>query len=162
MRVKRTVKNSSTLDFAGVITKPITPDQLEPSSNATTMSRTQAEFSPDFFRSLFRSGTGRGKGFLGVSIRAIEEGRSKLDQAVAAEDATAISETRHSIGPSLTQWGVVTLEGDLREIDPQSKAPVDGPGSGIQRVARLLETAGNRALNAGSFHQKGPSGPFLV
>ena len=81
------------------------------------MSRTQAEFNPDFFRSLFGESREDWRGFLGVSIRAIEETRDKLAAAVAAQDLKAISETRHSIGPSLTQWGVVTLEGDLRQLD---------------------------------------------
>lgn len=81
------------------------------------MSRTQAEFNPDFFRSLFGESREDWKGFLEVSIRAIEEARDKLAAAVAAQDLKAISETRHSIGPSLTQWGVVTLEGDLRQLD---------------------------------------------
>lgn len=86
------------------------------------MSKTQAEFSPDFFRSLFGAAPEEWKGFLEVSVRAMEEARSKLNQAMEAEDATALSETRHSIGPSLTQWGATSLESGLRELTPDQKA----------------------------------------
>lgn len=86
------------------------------------MSKTQAEFSPDFFRSLFGAAPEEWKGFLDVSVRAVEEARAKLETAMAAGDAVALSETRHSIGPSLTQWGATSLETGLRELTADQKA----------------------------------------
>ena len=86
------------------------------------MSKTQAEFSPDFFRSLFGAAPEEWKGFLDVSVRAVEEARAKLETAMAAGDAVALSETRHSIGPSLTQWGATSLEAGLRELTADQKA----------------------------------------
>ena len=86
------------------------------------MSKTQAEFSPDFFRSLFGAAPDEWKGFLEVSVRAVEEAQAKLDKAMEAGDAISLSETRHSIGPSLTQWGATSLESGLRGLTPAQVA----------------------------------------
>lgn len=87
------------------------------------MSSTRAEFSPDFFRSLFGASKTEWEDFLDVSIRAVEEAKDKLTAAVAGSDQQGLSEARHGIGPSLTQWGAVSLESSLRQLH------VDSPSS---------------------------------
>ena len=40
-----------------------------------------------------------------------------MARAISEGDMETVSKVRHAIGPSLTQWGAVTLEGTLRRLD---------------------------------------------
>ncbi len=86
------------------------------------MSTTRAEFSADFFRSLFGDSMEEWAGFLDVSIRAVEEAKAALAAAVEAGDAQGLSNARQGIGPSLTQWGATSLETSLRQLSVEDKA----------------------------------------
>ena len=54
--------------------------------------------------------------FVKVSIRTFAEGRVKLNEAVLHQNMKAFSDARHASGPSLQQWGALSLELSLREL----------------------------------------------
>jgi len=78
--------------------------------------KTETEFDPTYFRQLFGEDQATWTEFLSVSLKAFENAKAELNHATQAGDITSISKVRHSIGPSLTQWGAVSLEAALREL----------------------------------------------
>jgi hypothetical protein len=80
------------------------------------MSKTEAEFDAGYFKNLFGEATVEWHEFIAVSIRTFSEGRVKLNRAVSEKDMDAFSDSRHGIGPSLQQWGALSLERSLREL----------------------------------------------
>ena len=82
------------------------------------MSKIEAEFDARYFQNLFGESTQEWTEFVEVSIRTFSEGRVKLSQAVSNKDMDALSNARHAIGPSLQQWGALSLELSLRTLTP--------------------------------------------
>ncbi len=80
------------------------------------MSKTEAEFDARYFQNLFGESTEEWMEFVKVSIHTFAEGRAKLNEAVLHQNMKAFSDARHAIGPSLQQWGALSLELSLREL----------------------------------------------
>ena len=80
-------------------------------------SKTAAEFDDAYFRGLFGSDETSWTEFVSVSIHSFAEAKTNLGAAAHAGDMESVSKVRHAIGPSLTQWGAVTLESSLRRLD---------------------------------------------
>lgn len=78
---------------------------------------TATEFDAAFFRGLFGTDEANWTEFIGVSVKSFKEAREQMARAISAGDMDTVSKVRHAIGPSLTQWGAVTLEGTLRQLD---------------------------------------------
>ena len=78
---------------------------------------TATEFDAMFFRGLFGTDEASWTEFIGVSVNSFNEAREQMARAISAGDMDTVSKVRHAIGPSLTQWGAVTLEGTLRQLD---------------------------------------------
>ena len=78
---------------------------------------TATEFDATFFRGLFGTDEASWTEFIRVSITSFKEAREQMAEAIATGDMETISKVRHAIGPSLTQWGAVTLERTLRQLD---------------------------------------------
>ncbi len=75
-----------------------------------------SEFNPAYYRSIFGDDPENWAGFIEVTLRTYREGFSKLKQAAAEHDMSIISEVRHALGPSLHQWGAVSLEQALLSL----------------------------------------------
>ncbi len=82
--------------------------------------QTETEFNPTYFRQLFGEDQATWAAFLSVSLKAFQNAKAELKQATQAGDIGSISKIRHSIGPSLTQWGAISLEVTLRELTPST------------------------------------------
>ena len=78
--------------------------------------KTETEFNPTYFRQLFGEDQTTWAEFISVSLKAFQNAKAELNQATQAGDITSIAKVRHSIGPSLTQWGATSLETALREL----------------------------------------------
>ena len=78
--------------------------------------KTEPEFDPSYFRQLFGEDQATWAEFLSVSLKAFQNAKAELNQATQAGDIASIAKVRHSIGPSLTQWGATSLEAALREL----------------------------------------------
>ena len=85
-------------------------------------SKTAAEFDAAYFRQLFGSDDTSWAEFVSVSIHSFAEAKADLGDAATAGDMESASKVRHAIGPSLTQWGAVTLESSLRALDADNLA----------------------------------------
>jgi hypothetical protein len=85
-------------------------------------SKTAAEFDAAYFRQLFGSDDTSWAEFVSVSIHSFAEAKADLCSAAASGDMDSASKIRHAIGPSLTQWGAVTLESSLRALDADNLA----------------------------------------
>lgn len=83
----------------------------------TSMSKTETEFDPAYFKGLFGEASDDWKEFVAITIRTFESGQEKLTKAVSSGDMGTISDTRHALGPSLQQWGALSLEYALRTLD---------------------------------------------
>ena len=81
---------------------------------------TATEFDATFYRGLFGADEASWAEFISVSITSFKEAREQMAQAISTGDMETVSKVRHAIGPSLTQWGAVTLEGTLRQLDPSN------------------------------------------
>ncbi len=79
--------------------------------------KTAGEFNPDYFKAIFGDVPEDWSGFIAVTLRTYKEGFGKLKQAVSDGDMDVISEVRHALGPSLVQWGAVSLEKALLALD---------------------------------------------
>lgn len=84
--------------------------------------RTATEFNPAFFQGLFGPDQPEWKAFIEVTVKTFQAAKVKLQAATKAGDMQTVSDTRHSIGPSLTQWGAVSLESELRRLDASNMA----------------------------------------
>lgn len=78
---------------------------------------TATEFDATFFRGLFGTDEASWTEFIGVSVNSFKAAREQMARAISEGDMDTVSKVRHAIGPSLTQWGAVTLEGTLRRLD---------------------------------------------
>jgi len=78
---------------------------------------TETEFDATFFRGLFGTDEASWTEFIGVSVNSFQEAREQMARAISEGDMETVSKSRHAIGPSLTQWGAVTLEETLRRLD---------------------------------------------
>jgi len=78
---------------------------------------TETEFDATFFRGLFGTDEASWTEFIGVSVNSFKAARGQMARAISEGDMETVSKSRHAIGPSLTQWGAVTLEGTLRRLD---------------------------------------------
>ena len=79
-------------------------------------SRTAAEFDAAYFRQLFGSDDTSWAEFVSVSIQSFAAAKTDLGAAATSGNMESASKVRHAIGPSLTQWGAVTLESSLRAL----------------------------------------------
>lgn len=79
-------------------------------------SKTAAEFDAAYFRQLFGSDETSWAEFVSVSIHSFVAAKADLCAAAASGDMESASKVRHAIGPSLTQWGAVSLESSLRAL----------------------------------------------
>ena len=84
--------------------------------------RTHSEFNPAFFQGLFGSDIPEWEAFIEVTVKTFKEAQVKLREATNSGDMQTVSDTRHSIGPSLTQWGAVSLESELRSLEASNMA----------------------------------------
>ena len=82
--------------------------------------KTETEFDPTYFRQLFGEDQATWEEFLSVSLKAFQNAKAELNRAIQAGDIASIAKVRHSIGPSLTQWGASSLEATLRELTPST------------------------------------------
>ena len=78
---------------------------------------TATEFDATFFRGLFGTDEASWTEFIGVSVNSFTESREQMARAISEGDMDTVSKVRHAIGPSLIQWGAVTLERSLRQLD---------------------------------------------
>ena len=78
---------------------------------------TATEFDATFFRGLFGTDEASWTEFIGGSVNSFKAAREQMARAISEGDMETVSKVRHAIGPSLTQWGAVTLEGTLRRLD---------------------------------------------
>ena len=85
-------------------------------------SKTAAEFDAAYFRQLFGSDETSWAEFVSVSIQSFAEAKTDLRAAATSGNMESASKIRHAIGPSLTQWGAVTLESSLRALDADNLA----------------------------------------
>ena len=85
-------------------------------------SKTASEFNAAYFRQLFGSDDTSWAEFVSVSIQSFAGAKTDLSAAAASGDMDSASKIRHAIGPSLTQWGAVTLESSLRALDADNLA----------------------------------------
>ena len=85
-------------------------------------SKTAAEFDAVYFRQLFGSDETSWTEFVSVSIQSFAEAKTDLSAAATSGNMESASKIRHAIGPSLTQWGAVTLESSLRALDADNLA----------------------------------------
>ena len=74
------------------------------------MSSVQTEFSPDYFRAIFGDDRTEWLAFKEVNVRTFSQGLDRLRKATESGEMDVVSEVRHAMGPSLKQWGTVTLE----------------------------------------------------
>ena len=81
---------------------------------------TATEFDAAFFRGLFGTDEASWTEFIGVSTASFKEAREQMAQAIAEGNMETVSKVRHAVGPSLTQWGAVTLEHSLRKLDAEN------------------------------------------
>lgn len=81
---------------------------------------TNTEFDPTLFASILGEDPAEWKAFIDINLRTFSEGRTKLAQAAAEGDMATVSEVRHALGPSLKQWGTVTLEQALMALEPDT------------------------------------------
>ncbi len=84
--------------------------------------KTQTEFDPTYFRQLFGEDQATWAEFIVVSIKAFQNAKDELSKATQAGDMASMSRIRHSVGPSLTQWGAVSLEAALQDLSPNAHA----------------------------------------
>ena len=57
-----------------------------------------------------------------MSIHSFAAAKTDLSAAATTGNMESASKIRHAIGPSLTQWGAVTLESSLRALDADNLA----------------------------------------
>lgn len=81
------------------------------------MSSVNIEFSPTYFRSIFGDDAMEWQSFIEVNVRTFSQGLERLRQATDALDMETVSEVRHAMGPSLKQWGTISLEAQLMGLD---------------------------------------------
>lgn len=81
---------------------------------------TKTEFDPTLFASILGEDPAEWKAFIVINLRTFQEGRTKLAQAAEKGDMATVSEVRHALGPSLKQWGTVTLEQALMALETET------------------------------------------
>ena len=77
---------------------------------------TAIEFSPDYFKVIFTDDPAEWMEFIQVNLRTFKEGLDRIQEAAAAQDIDTVSEVRHALGPSMKQWGTVTLERQMMAL----------------------------------------------
>ena len=114
---QETIKNTRNSDLLGFWKSPLLHFNSKNSYNHTAMNtKTETEFDPAYFRQLFGEDQATWSAFVAVSLKAFQNAKAELSHATQAGDIATISKVRHSIGPSLTQWGAISLEAALREL----------------------------------------------
>ena len=86
------------------------------------MGSVKTEFSPDYFRSIFGDAPSEWATFIEVNLRSFNQGLERLRLAANHQDMAAVSEIRHSMGPSMQQWGAITLEAQMMALTANNLA----------------------------------------
>jgi len=79
--------------------------------------RTGTEFDAAYYRQLFDPDETSWSQFVEVSVNTFQQAKADLEQAAGQGDMDTVSRVRHAIGPSLTQWGAISLETELQRLD---------------------------------------------
>jgi len=104
------------------------------------MKSVKTEFSPDYFKAIFGEDPAEWSTFIEVNLRTFHKGMERLRAAAHEGDMDVVSEVRHAMGPSMKQWGTVSLESRMMALSSDN-LPSEWPTieSELQDLINALE-----------------------